>query len=68
MGKKLLRLHDAAEMFGVSTHTIRSWVRKGLVIPRRVPGSRFLWFTREDLLGAAVRPRRGAPALRIVKN
>jgi predicted site-specific integrase-resolvase len=68
MGTELYRIPDAAAFFGVSIPTIRKWVREGFIVPRRIQGSRLLWFTRDDLMNAASRPRRGAPALRVIKN
>jgi excisionase family DNA binding protein len=68
MGKELLRVADAAREYGVSVPTIRKWVKGGVITPRRIQGSRLLWFTREDLMNALNRPRRGAPALRVIKN
>lgn len=67
MEKNFLRAHEAAKEIGVSIHTIRAYVRRGSLVPRRLAGSRFLWFTREDLMNAIVRPVRD-PALRLVKK
>lgn len=68
MEKKLLRIDDAAAFFGVSSHSIRAWVKKGAIAPQRIPGSRILWFRAEDLLAAVNIPKRGRPQLRVIKT
>ncbi len=54
---ELMSTEEVAQLFNRAPRTIRSWVEKGHLTPRRVGGAVF--FLREDvlaLLGVAPRP------------
>lgn len=46
---RLLTVKQAAEFLGVSESTLRRWADEGRVPHRRMPGSRYRRFEREDI-------------------
>lgn len=40
---------SAAEYLHVTPRTVRAWTRKGILRARRVPGTRYVYYAREEL-------------------
>jgi excisionase family DNA binding protein len=56
---QLYRVSDVAEMLGVHPNTVRKWVRKEILRPIKLPGSRYNRFTAEEI--DRLRSRMGLP-------
>lgn len=61
VGKKYLRLHDVAALFGVSRHTVRNWWQSGVIPPGAKLGKFRVWT--EEEISEAVRARSTAAAV-----
>lgn len=47
--KKLIRTSEVAALLGVSEKTVRRWSKKGTLHPERLPGSKLLFFKKDEI-------------------
>lgn len=67
VGARLLSVRAAAAALGVHEHTIRSWVRKGILEAIHLPGSNYSRFRLEEVrrVRQLMEETKGGPRVRI---
>jgi len=48
-GRRMLTVREAAQVLGVSHHTMQSWIRRGMIRPLRRPGLRVVRIHPDEL-------------------